>query len=224
MLRDDLIYGIMLNLVSGEHVPLRQIEVRNTRGERSGDGFVLEVDKRDVRIEFDEDAVATVAPDGRELTIGQILALTASVAVQLNPWTVATDPAHWQTYPETEPVAISSAPINRDVKAGTSAAPVLQEVRGEYDKKEGALIVTFTFSHRISEVDESRFLLYTEDGDWFDADRLDEVEGDTVVLVYDLSEDETDELVLVVVDEGAVKGDRFLNGIANPPASLPFKR
>ena len=224
ILRDDLTYGITLNLASGEHVPLRQIEVRDTRGARMGNGYTVEVDKRDVIIEFDEDAVATVAPDGRELTIGQILALTAGVTVQLNPWTAATDPAQWQPYPESELVALSSVPIQRHVNAGTTAAPVLEDVRGEYDNKEGALIVTFTFSHRLSEVDESRFLLYTPDGDWFDADRVKEINRDTVVLAYDLSEDEANEVVLVVVDEGAVRGDRFLSGIANPPASMPFRR
>lgn len=222
-LRDDLIYGITLNLVSGEHVPLHEIEVRNTRGERTGSGFTVDIDKRDVVIEFDEDAVATVAPDDRELTIGQILALIASVTVQLNPWTAPPDPAFWRPYPESDSVALSSVPIYRNVEAGFTAAPVLKEVRGEYDEREGALRVKYTFSTRISEVDESRFLLYTRDGDWFDADRLDDVQGDTVVLLYDLTRDEADELVLVVVDEGAVKGHRFMSGITNPPASVPFR-
>jgi len=221
-LRDDLIYGITLNLVSGEHVPLHRIEVRNTRGVRTGDGFTLEVDKRDVRIAFDEDAVATVAPDNRELTVGQILAMTSGVTVQLNPWTAAADPALWQPYPETEPVAVKTVSIERNVEAGMTAAPVLEEVFGEYDKKADALKVTFTFSHRISEVDESRFLLYTRDGDWYDADRLAETGRDTVTLVYDIPEEEAEAVVLAVVDEGAVKGDRFLKGIANPPASLPY--
>jgi hypothetical protein len=224
IMRDDLSYGITINLITGESVPLRQIEVRNTRGERSGDGFTLEIKKRDALIRFDEEAVATVGPDGREMSISQILALAASVAVHLNPWTAAPDPAGWQPYPENGVIGTSVAPLSREVEAGKSAAPVLQEVSGRYSSSEGALIVHYRFSHRVTDVDESRFLLYTADGDWFDADQLAEVDRQTVSLLYRISREEADAIVLAVTEEGAAKGDSFLSGLESPPASLPYKK
>jgi len=50
------------------------------------------------------------------------------------------------------------------------------------------------------------------------------VDRQTVSLLYRISREEADAIVLAVTEEGAAKGDSFLSGLESPPASLPYKK
>jgi len=115
--------------------------------------------------------------------------------------------------------------IERSFNAGEIYGPVLKKVESDYDESDELLTVTFTFSEDLADdVAEDKFFLIDAEGKEVDYE-IDEIEVDDneVVVVFEIEQEDLENVVLVVVEDGAVTSNvKYRKGRPNPAVALPF--
>jgi len=123
-----------------------------------------------------------------------------------------------------ERIVTGVVPLSRSFAAGETASPLLERIRTEYDKDDELLTVTYYFSQELDSANSAdRFVIYTEDGEKYTADRIDDIEDNKVIVEFEIEEEIYKTIVLAAVENDAVAGDGYKEGLNNPAASLPIK-